>query len=127
MIAPASPGTPFFCQRDEAGNIAAISQKPMTAAQVLDGHWQAVSSGDEQQVQQFIKDETDHAHLLSQTDIGLVRVLEDLIEVLITRGVLQFTDLPPVAQAKLLERRQSRASLSHRLQLMSPDSEIGLL
>ncbi len=127
MIDQASQGTTFFCQRDEAGNIAAISQNAMTAAQVLDGHWQAESSGDEQQVQQFVKDESNHAHLLSQTDIGLVRVLEDLIEVLITRGVLQFTDLPPVAQAKLLERRQSRASLSHRLQLMPPDNETGLL
>lgn len=52
---------------------------------------------------------------LSQTDIGLARVLEDLIDVLITRGVIQFTDLPEAAQAKLLERRQTRATLAHRL------------
>ncbi|EKD97704.1 MAG: hypothetical protein ACD_23C00767G0001, partial [uncultured bacterium] len=36
----------------------------------------------------------DKATVLSQTDTSLVRVLEDLIDVLITRGVIQFTDLP---------------------------------
>ncbi|MBV5298876.1 MAG: hypothetical protein JZU64_12285 [Rhodoferax sp.] len=65
--------------------------------------------------------------MLSQTDVGLARVLEDLIDVLITRGILQFTDLPQAAQAKLLERRQSRASLSNRLQLMPMEEENGLL
>jgi hypothetical protein len=58
---------------------------------------------------------------LSQTDIGLARVLEDLIDVLITRGVIQFTDLPEAAQAKLLERRQTRATLTHRLAPLPPD------
>jgi len=54
-------------------------------------------------------------------------VLEDLIDVLINRGLVQFTDLPAAAQAKLLERRQSRVSMSTRLQLMPPDGEHGLL
>jgi len=60
---------------------------------------------------------------LSQTDIGLARVLEDLIDVLITRGVIQFTDLPEAAQAKLLERRQTRATLTHRLAPPPDDSD----
>jgi len=59
----------------------------------------------------------DKVNALSQTDTSLVRVLEDLIDVLITRGVIQFTDLPEAAQAKLLERRETRASLNDRLQL----------
>jgi hypothetical protein len=50
-------------------------------------------------------------------------VLEDLIDVLINRGLLQFTDLPEAAQAKLLERRQSRANLSYRLQPLMPDKD----
>ena len=58
---------------------------------------------------------------LSQTDIGLARVLEDLIDVLITRGLIQFTDLPQAAQAKLLERRQTRATLTHRLEPLPSD------
>jgi len=63
----------------------------------------------------------DKGSALSQTDTSLVRVLEDLIDVLITRGVIQFTDLPEVAQGKLLERRETRAGLNERLQLLPAD------
>lgn len=64
---------------------------------------------------------------LSQTDASLARVLEDLIDVLITRGVIQFTDLPDAAQAKLLERRQTRVSLNNRLQLLPMDGDNDLV
>lgn len=62
---------------------------------------------------------------LLDSDAGLARVTEDLIDILINRGVIQFTDFPAAAQAKLLERRQTRATLSRRLQLL--DDENGLL
>ena len=55
---------------------------------------------------------------LDESDAGLARVTEDLIDILISRGVIQFTDFPPGAQAKLLERRQTRATLSKRLSLL---------
>lgn len=61
--------------------------------------------------------EAEH-HALAASDAGLARVTEDLIDILITRGVIQFTDFPPAAQAKLLERRQTRATLSNRLRLL---------
>jgi hypothetical protein len=64
---------------------------------------------------------------LSQSDTGLARVLEDVIDVLINRGVIQFTDLPDQAQLKLLERRQTRASLSNRLQLLPEEDENDLI
>lgn len=69
-------------------------------------------------------DSAEHRALLD-SDAGLARVTEDLIDILIHRGVIQFTDFPPAAQAKLLERRQTRATLSRRLQLL--DDENGLL
>ncbi len=64
---------------------------------------------------------------LSQSDTGLARVLEDVIDVLINRGVIQFTDLPDQAQLKLLERRQTRASLANRLQLLPDEGDNGLI
>lgn len=69
----------------------------------------------------------DKVNALSQSDTSLVRVLEDLIDVLITRGVIQFTDLPEAAQAKLLERRETRASLTNRLQLLPTDPNDDLM
>jgi hypothetical protein len=69
----------------------------------------------------------DKVNALRQTDTSLVRVLEDLIDVLITRGVIQFTDLPEPAPAKLLERRETRASLNNRLQLLPLDGHDALV
>lgn len=69
----------------------------------------------------------DKVNALSQSDTSLVRVLEDLIDVLINRGVIQFTDLPEAAQTKLLERRETRASLTKRLQLLPTDPNDDLM
>lgn len=69
----------------------------------------------------------DKVSALSQSDTSLVRVLEDLIDVLINRGVIQFTDLPEAAQTKLLERRETRASLTKRLQLLPTDPNDDLM
>lgn len=41
-------------------------------------------------------------------DVDFVRVTEDLINTLIEKGVLQFTDLPPEAQRKLQARQSFR-------------------
>ena len=64
---------------------------------------------------------------LSQTDAAIARVLEDLIDVLITKGVIQFTDLPEAAQTKLMTRRQTRAKLSNSLNLLPEDGDEGFL
>lgn len=63
---------------------------------------------------------------LAPTDLGLARVVEDLIDLLIDRDVMRFTDLPPAAQEKLLKRRGLRASLGH-LHLLGDDEEQGLI
>jgi hypothetical protein len=67
------------------------------------------------------------AQALSESDTAIARVLEDLIDILITRGVIQFTDLPEAAQGKLLNRRQTRAMLKDSLQLLPGDGDGGLL
>ena len=67
------------------------------------------------------------AQALSESDSAIARVLEDLIDILITRGVIQFTDLPEAAQGKLLNRRQTRAMLKNSLQLLPGDEDRGLL
>ena len=48
---------------------------------------------------------------LQESDMRLVRVLEDLIDLLIDRDVIRFTDLPLPAQEKLMERRSLRQTL----------------
>lgn len=42
------------------------------------------------------------------SDLSFIRVIEDVIEALIRKGVLSLADLPPAAQAKLMGRRALR-------------------
>ncbi|RAU22035.1 hypothetical protein CU669_10085 [Paramagnetospirillum kuznetsovii] len=46
------------------------------------------------------------------SDLGFIRVVEDLVAVLIEKRVITFTDLPAPAQDKLLGRRSLRSYLS---------------
>lgn len=126
MTTPVSPAAALMCRRNAEGRIVALTRQTLSPQRIVMGNWQAVSAADPE-VEAFVHDVTRQADALSQTDIGLARVLEDLIDALINRGLLQFTDLPEAAQAKLLERRQTRASLGHRLQPLLLDDDSGLL
>lgn len=126
MSEPVPPAAALMCRRNAEGRIVALTRQTLSPQRIVMGNWQAVSATDPE-VEAFVHDVTRQADALSQTDIGLARVLEDLIDVLINRGLLQFTDLPEAAQAKLLERRQTRASLGHRLQPILLDDDKGLL
>ena len=56
-----------------------------------------------------------------QLDAGFVRVLEDLIDTLIVKNILNITDLPEQAQAKLFARKSFRERVSKSsLQLFEP-------
>jgi hypothetical protein len=55
----------------------------------------------------------------TQLDAGFVRVLEDLIDVLIAKHLINLTDLPARAQDKLYARRSHRSSTAlSRLNLL---------
>lgn len=60
---------------------------------------------------------------LMESDLGIIRVLEDLIDVLIERGHIMFTDFPEMAQQKLLARRGLRQGFSYMDALFNEDEE----
>mgnify|MGYP001029162347 CR=1 FL=1 len=60
---------------------------------------------------------------LSTSDAELVRVLEDLIDVLIANGTIRMTDLPPKALEKLTSRKQTRRKLNNSLNLIGDDED----
>lgn len=60
---------------------------------------------------------------LSTSDAELVRVLEDLIDVLIANGTIRMTDLPPKALEKLTSRKQTRRKLNNSLNLIDDDED----
>ena len=57
------------------------------------------------------KDAADAVVTLDDTDVPLVRVLEDLVNTLITKGTIVMGDLPQEAQDKLAARAAARDDL----------------
>lgn len=50
---------------------------------------------------------------LDRSDIAIARIVEDLIELLVTRNLIIFTDLPDAAQRKLLTRKLARTLINN--------------
>lgn len=60
---------------------------------------------------------------LMESDLGLIRVIEDLINVLIERGAIMFTDFPEPVQRKLLARSGLRKEFSYVDDLFNADED----
>jgi hypothetical protein len=93
-----------YVKRDEHGRIAMVNLEP--------GEGLLEISASSPEMIDFMKGMGIENSSLQQSDMRLVRVLEDLIDLLIARDVIRFTDLPQAAQEKLLERRSMRQTLS---------------
>lgn len=51
---------------------------------------------------------------LNELDHSMVRVIEDLIETMIDKGLMLFTDLPEPVQNKLMFKKSLRQSLNYK-------------
>lgn len=58
---------------------------------------------------------------LSDTDNDMVRVIDDLVDLLVANQLLIFTELPEQVQTKLLARKQLRKEVSALQNLMVDD------
>jgi hypothetical protein len=95
-------------------------------------HRSDVGAGDEYladdhpEVQAFVGNAGDDRHKFDRLDADFVRVLEDVIDTLIVKHVLNLTDLPEQAQAKLLARKSFRERASKSaLQLFQQPTGFG--
>ncbi|MBB1077332.1 tryptophan synthase subunit beta like protein [Rhodoferax sp. 4810] len=57
-------------------------------------------------------------------DAEFVRVIEDLIDVLITKNLIMHTDLPDAAQKKLMFRKGLRNRIQGALDLLDSDDRV---
>lgn len=92
-----------YVKRDAQGRIVAVDLDP--------GEGLAAVPSGATELLEFMRSMGLDQNSLEQSDMRLVRVLEDLIDLLISRDVIRFTDLPQPAQEKLLERRSLRQSM----------------
>jgi hypothetical protein len=92
-----------YVARDETGQVVAVSMVP-------DGAHPEFLREDSPELRAFVGGLSEQDSL-ADSDLRLVRVLEDLIDVLIEKDIIRFTDLPGPAQDKLMHRRSLRRSL----------------
>ena len=97
-----------YVQRDSAGQVVALF------SEAGPGHEEELPNGHPDTAE--LTGSADFTRL----DADLIRVIEDVVDVLIDRGLLRLTDLPPEAQRKLLARKGARARLRHGLNLIGP-------
>lgn len=97
-----------FVRRDETGRIAALLRSPAPdATEHL--------PPDDPEVATFLTEEaagSEKQVALRQSDLDIIRVVEDLVDVLLDKKLILLTDLPQPAQEKLMRRKRLRASLA---------------
>lgn len=111
----------FYVQRDAQGSLVRVEAVPYAEAT-------ETLPANHHDIQDWFSDELVENSLkqLKQSDLEMIRVLDDLIQVLTEKGVIRVTDLPPAAQAKLMDRNQARVVLGGLSQLIN-EEEKGLI
>ena len=94
----------LYVERDKDGKIVGLRNTPSDQANEK-------KSVTDEEVLEFLNkkigDES-YQHLLSLSDVGIIRILEDLVELLIKKNILLLTELPTEAQEKIKERKMLR-------------------
>ena len=106
--------------RNKNGQIISFHKKTKSAKAEL------IGPENYQEVIEFLKETNsiDELHqVLASSDLDIVRVLEDVIDLLCKNRVITFTDLPDSAQKKLTSRKNIRAEMSGLENLIADEDE----
>lgn len=108
-----------YVARDENRRIIGITDKPQPNAKEF-------LPNDHPEVLRYLRgaNPTVMRDRLSKTDTDMSRITEDVVDVLIQRNILNFTDLPVEAQKKLMTRQKLRRNLSALSNLVTDDDDI---
>lgn len=108
-----------YVSRDEEGRINGIGDRPAP-------HAKEFLPNDHPEVMRYLRGASPSAMMdrLNATDTEMARITEDLIDVLVSRNILNFTDFPVEAQKKLMARQKLRKSLSALSNLVTEEDDI---
>lgn len=111
----------FYVQRNAQGQLMRVEGQAYA-------NFSETLPADHPDVQAWFASEVVASNLrqLKQSDLDMIRVLDDLIQVLTDKGVIRVTDLPAAAQAKLMDRSQAREALGGLSHLVD-DDDAGLI
>ena len=102
-----------YVRRNADGRLESLHRSATESAEFL--------PDDHPDVQAFVGHAPGASEDFSRLDADFVRVIEDVIDTLIVKNVLNITDLPEQAQAKLFARKSFRERVSKSsLRLFEP-------
>ncbi|MET4692357.1 hypothetical protein [Endozoicomonas lisbonensis] len=112
----------LYALKDDQGLIIAVSEKQ------LSDEWKSVDLEDEAVLIFLQRNPTIGGKVMQAADADFIRVLEDVIDLLIDKAVIQFTELPDPVQNKLLNRRRYREELrkDDRTNLIGGEEDEGI-
>ena len=103
-----------FVKRNEQGGIVAVSQSQ-------EHGFDEELAAEDLELSAYLDGMGHGASSLSSTDQDFVRVLEDVVGLLVDKGIILFTELPDSAQQKIMRRQQLRSELGGKLDLIGDD------
>lgn len=109
-----------FVKRDASGRIVALYRERSDEAP------EYLASGNPE-IAEFTGPESGRAERggMLQSDLEMIRVYEDLIDILISKRIVVLTDFPTAAQEKLVRRKRLRSSLSSLTEVLAPEDDDG--
>ena len=93
----------LYAIRNNEGRIISLSETAQAGAEPVD-----IKNKEVLQFLSINDEEFSAEEFLEKSDTGVSRIFEDLIDVLIGKNIIMFTDLPEMAQQKLLSRKLAR-------------------
>lgn len=110
-----------FVTRDETGRITALyrEQTPDAQEYLPPGHPEILDFTGQGGADGGSGERPD----MRQSDLEMIRVYEDLIDILISKRVVVLTDFPTAAQEKLVRRKRLRSSLSSLTEVLAPEDD----
>ena len=94
----------LYVERGKDGRIIALHNTSTAEAQ------EQKSMMDEEVIA-FFNAADSWKQLMAISDLGAVRILEDLVDILVRKNIIQFTELPEHAQQRIRKRKQLREKI----------------
>ncbi|MEW7312170.1 tryptophan synthase subunit beta [Buttiauxella gaviniae] len=112
----------YYIQRNDDGQLIRVEKTPFTGmtGEIFSDTPEITAWNNARNV---VDESLHHKELLQRSDLEMVRVLDDLIFLLIQKGVITITDLPPMAQVKLMNRAHARQGLGGLEDLLNSDDQ----
>ncbi len=98
----------LYATRNTEGRIIGISDAPSSTAEAIDNNHPDVRAFFSAHNKDFSPDS-----YLDESDIAIARILDDLVDLLVKKNLIMFTELPSEAQKKLLSRRVVRSLIQN--------------